>query len=463
MTQDVATLPDSEQHDASGDVSRPNALHSSRPALPPTETDASGFMAALKNRDFFFLWLSQVMSQLADKFIMFTLVIVVYKKTGLASTESLLMIAFTFPSVILSAPAGVFVDRHDKRLLMFGTNIIRAALIMTILVLLLTLQSVAIIPLLIVVFIFSSVGQVYAPAEAASIPSLVDPDMITAATSLFMTTVILTIVVGIPLATLSIGLFGQDAPFLVAAGLFLGAGASLLGVGKNLKSVPVGSAPKPRVWKEFKEGLSLLKDHPVLRMALLELSLALTVVFTVFVLGPSYLSHVLHQSPNNTYIVLIPATLGMIGIALVLARRHDVAAHAGTLAIFSSAVSGIVLLLLGFGPPFVRSLGYHGSLVIWVMLIGVLFGLALGTLLIPAFVSLQENSTNDVRGRIFGGVFTVINAAIAIPLVLAGTLADHFGVGKVIGGVGIILILIALAGGTVLRHELRQMEEAAAR
>ena len=57
--------------------------------------------------------------------------------------------------------------------------------------------------------LFSSAGQIFAPAEAASIPSLVSRQQITEATSLFMTTVILTLVLGVPAATIAIGFFGN--------------------------------------------------------------------------------------------------------------------------------------------------------------------------------------------------------------------------------------------------------------
>jgi MFS family permease len=57
----------------------------------------------------------------------------------------------------------------------------------------------------VITLLFSSAGQIFAPAEAASIPSLVTRKQITEATSLFMTTVILTLVLGVPAATIAIG------------------------------------------------------------------------------------------------------------------------------------------------------------------------------------------------------------------------------------------------------------------
>src|SRR5260370_12189221 len=71
-------------------------------------------------------------------------------------------------------------------------------------------------------------------------------------------------------------------------------------------------------------------------------------------------------------------------------------------------------------------------------------------LFIPAFTVLQEKTEAELRGRIFGAMFTVVNAAVAIPILLAGGPADLFGVTRVIFGVGLLLmargLLSALPG-----------------
>src|SRR5438128_3417070 len=141
------------------------------PLQPETR---EGFLAVLQRRDFRFLWAAQAASQLADKFLVFTLLIFVYSISHRAFLTSLLMIAYTLPSVLLSAPAGVYADRHDKRTLMIGTNLVRGVLILMIpLAQLVPGLSGEAWPLILITLLFSSAGQVFAPAEAASIPSLV--------------------------------------------------------------------------------------------------------------------------------------------------------------------------------------------------------------------------------------------------------------------------------------------------
>ena len=49
-----------------------------------------------------------------------------------------------------------------------------------------------------------------------------------------------------------------------------------------------------------------------------------------------------------------------------------------------------------------------------------------------------------MRGRIFGAMFTVVNAAVALPILVAGGLADLFGVTRVIFGMGLLLVASGL-------------------
>src|SRR5207302_7865952 len=92
------------------------------------------------------------------------------------------------------------------------------------------------------------------------------------------------------------------------------------------------------------------------------------------------------------------------------------------------------------------------------VVMALIFGCALGALLIPAFTVLQEKTTPETRGRIFGGIFTVINAAVAIPLLLAGVIADLFGVDRVVAALGVLLLILAAGVRTLGWKRLEVLE-----
>ncbi len=417
-------------------------LHAARPAVPPLPEDRQGFTAVLRRGDFRLLWLAQSASQLADKFLMFTLLIVVFDLSHKASVQSVLMIAYTLPSVFLSAPAGVYADRHDKRTLMIATNAIRAVLILLIPI----IQVLPVVgnqawPLIVITLLFSSVGQLFAPAEAASIPSLVHRDQIMGATSLFMTTVILTLVLGVPAATLAIRLVGERAPFYIATALFALAAVAIWRIRTPLRAARIAPERTASLRRELREGISLIAGNPAIRLGLYQLAVALIVVFTVFALGPVFMVRELHRSDQDTYLVLIPATLGLVGMAAVLALRAGNRFSKAVTLIAALAVAGASLAAVGIAPPLLRSLGAQSAVIPLVLVLSAVFGCALGALLIPAFTILQERTDEESRGRIFGGIFAVINAAVAIPLLVAGIIADAVGVASVVAGLGVIILV----------------------
>jgi MFS family permease len=134
---------------------------------------------------------------------------------------------------------------------------------------------------------------------------------------------------------------------------------------------------------------------------------------------------------------------GLIATAALLGQ-HPNFPRAKTLVAAISA-AGLSLLIMGIVPDVFRTHGLSALMVPLAVVVGMLFGCALGAMLIPGFTVLQERTDTESRGRIFGGIFTVINAAVAIPLLLAGVVSDLIGVARVVAALGAILIVIAAA------------------
>ena len=419
--------------------------------IPPR----AGFHTVLRNRDFRLIWFAQVASQLADKFLMFALLILTYSISRASLHGAALFLAYTFPSVFLSPLAGVHADRHDKKKLMFWTNTIRGLL-----VLLIPLsryvpyfQSVT-WHLLLITFLFAAVGQFFAPAEAAAIPSIVGREELMAATSLFTSTVIVTLLFGVPLSTLAVRFLGTDAPYWVTAFLFVVAAGLVSGIRTELRRPVTGAFPPMDFFRELRQGLGFIARRPLVRFAVVQLSITITVIFSVFVLAPQYMSTVLHLDSTDVYLFLGPAVIGMLGTALFLGQfgRHY---RRGDLLVWGLLSAGITLMLIGTLPHFLRQFA-PSLLLSFPVVFGFIGGVEFGILFIPAFTVLQERTEADLRGRIFGAVFTVINAAVAVPILLAGALADMFGVNKVIFGMGSLLAITglsaALSSVSIQRH-----------
>src|SRR5207245_9377618 len=84
-----------------------------------------GFKTVLANRDFRLIWSAQVASQLADKFLMFALLILTYSISRASTHGAALLLSYTFPSVFLSPLSAAYPARPDKKRLMSFPTAIR--------------------------------------------------------------------------------------------------------------------------------------------------------------------------------------------------------------------------------------------------------------------------------------------------------------------------------------------------
>ena len=140
---------------------------------------------------------------------------------------------------------------------------------------------------------------------------------------------------------------------------------------------------------------------------------------------------------------LLWLALGLVAMAGILGQ-HLITLSRRWISVLAFMTTGTCLVLMGVFPPVFQDLGISGWLVPAVVFLALVFGCALGAILIPAFTVLQEGTTEESRGRIFGGVFTVINASIALPLLAFGGAVDLFH--SVIGVVDVFGALVITVG-----------------
>jgi len=418
---------------------------------------ATGFKELLNNREFQLIWGSQIASQLADKFLVYSLLSATYERSAANTQEAVVLLAYTFPSVLLSPIAGVYADRFDKRRLMMLTNLIRGALILLV-------PASALVPyfrsvtwhLLLITLLFSAVGQFFAPAEASSLPFIMPRRSLVTATSVFTLTIVGTLVIGLPISSVLVRVLGQYAPYFVAAALFAGAAVANISMHTNL-SAPNTERPHDlgknwamKMWSELTETATFLRTRPQLLKAFGQLGLAVMLIFSLFTLAQGYMNTELHLDPRDSYLILVPAATGMAIVAVYLGRGK--LATRGGLISYALIVLGVILILMGTAPALISQLHVRGALIAFAAVAGFFFGGAFGAVFIPAVTLLQESTEPEQRGRTFGAMFTVLNLAIAVPLFIAGLAADTFGL-KIV----FVLMGLVLASAALLARPWRQV------
>src|SRR2546423_7643492 len=144
----------------------------------------SGFRTLLRKRNFVLLWMAQLISMTILNASNYALLVLIEEITGSTTLVGLAIICFSLPAVLFGAPAGVYVDRMDKRLVLWGSNLLRA-LATFIFAIVLLIDHHQLIPVYLLTFLISSIGQFFTPAEGSSIPMLVSEEELMPALSLF--------------------------------------------------------------------------------------------------------------------------------------------------------------------------------------------------------------------------------------------------------------------------------------
>jgi DHA3 family macrolide efflux protein-like MFS transporter len=416
-------------------------------AISTSGDPVPGFRHLVRYRDFRLIWLAQLAAQLADKFLMFSLIILAYHVSGKNTPVAAVLLAYTVPAVAIAPVAGVFADRLDRKVIMVSTNLGRAALITLIpLTSSIPMLRFDFLHLLVITFAFSAVGQLFSPAEAAAIPSVVPRQLLMTANSMVMVTMVTTLVIGGALAPI-VSRVELYAPYWIAAVLF-GVAGSLITLARvprpDRRSEHLYRSPFWKLAAEVGAGWQTLQRSPLLLFGFCQLSLAVLVMFMMFTLAPAYVSRVIGISAQDSYIILVPATGGCLVSALLLGNlgpRLD----PGRLAIVALVVTGLTLLALAGLPDAIRHFERVSDHARWVSTgFSFLLGLEFGTLMIPALSQLMEHSDDSVRGRLFALLFMVVNGVTALPVLLAAALSDLVGTGHVVAAMGSLLICTAV-------------------
>ena len=79
-----------------------------------------------------------------------------------------------------------------------------------------------------------------------------------------------------------------------------------------------------------------------------------------------------------------------------------------------------------------------------ILLLCALLGVGSSLLAIPAQTTIQEDTPEEQRGKVFGLQNNLINIALSLPLVLAGALVSRYGLLPVLWGLAALSLLAAL-------------------
>lgn len=389
----------------------------------------TSFVKVLSNVGFLFLWFGQLNSQLADRVYVYVLMVIAYSLTKSNLGVSVPLLAFGIPSLLFGPLAGVYVDKWDRKWILIITSIIRGLLIL----LIVPLVGQSMVLIFLVSFLIYTAAQFFAPAETSSIPDLVKKQDLIVANSLFMITWMGASVIGFGLGAPLVNFFGNEATFIAAAILyFIAAGAVSLVALRPVKRIKE-HLERP-IRKDLLFGLEFIRRNSVVKYSLLKLFVATSAIAIVSLLAISYAKNILGIGAKNFGYLIIAVGVGMfVGMGLLERMRRYLTK--GTMVVISFIISGLALIFIGSVSDLKTAL----------LLI---FVLGIGNIFITSSIQtiLQQRIPRRIRGRVFGMQNMLINSAFVFPVIVAGFVADYYGVRIALEATGWIVVLTGLAG-----------------
>ncbi len=393
--------------------------------------DKPGFHVRMfGSTQFFRLWVTQVASATGD-WLGFLAIAALAANIGGSSPEraiGVVMAARIVPGFFLGPASGVVADRFDRKKVMVVCDVGRAAVLVT-------LPFVnSVLELVLASLVLECFTLLWTPAKEASVPNLVPPDHLTTANSLSLVAAYGTL----PIAAGLFSLLAGFSKFLgridaldglrtnqEAVAFYVDAGTFLLSAFMISRLVLPKVERRPRLdgrrldfgqaFHELKEGWSFIFINPVVRAVNVGLATGLIGGGMLVPLGPVFSDRVLNAGTAGFGIFIFALGSGVAVGVVVLSvfQRHIPKAR-----VFAGSV-----VLAGVSLVLAASMSALEFAALFVTILGV----CAGAVYVLGFTLLHESVDDELRGRIFSALYTLVRFCVLVAFAVGPLLSDLLG------------------------------------
>lgn len=394
-------------------------------------------------RNYRYLWLGSVVSQLGDWFNLLAAAEIITDLTSNGVAISYLFLARFLPLFLFSPLAGVLADRFSRKRILILSDVLRALTVLGFLFIRSSQQIWLFYLLTVLQFMLSAL---FTPARTAVLANVVAQDELVTANALDSLTWSTMLALGAFLGGLAAAAFGAETAFLLDSLTFLISAWFISRIVMPAEARSEGVSQTS--WLDFVDGFRYLWHEPfILGIALVKAAgslvwgginvLEITYAEQLFPLDGSALARALRIADGGT------ATLGLIymisglgtGLGPILMRRwlgdQRQRILLGISLGFVFLFSGILWLSVATALPWYLSgtlVRTVGSGTVWV------FSAALLQLLAP----------DRLRGRVFAFEFAALTLTQSVSTLLAGYGQDVWGLRQTTAVLGIIGLVVCL-------------------
>jgi MFS family permease len=284
-------------------------------------------------------------SLLGDQFYIVALPWVVLQITGSGLAMGTVSMAAGIPRAVLMLMGGAITDRSSPRKLLMLTASARTIFVAAIGALL-WFHTLQLWHLYVLAFAFGTADAFALPSAGSMLRSLVKPEQLPAAMSVWQSSALLTGVVGPAPAGIIMKTLGVAWAFFLDAISFLFVIAALWMLPDPPQAQPAG--PKPSVWKSIGEGLAYVGKDVALRSLMLLAAVLNFCLSGPLSVGLAYMAKQRFSSPAFFGIWLSSVAAGMlVGMLLAGVLKSK---HRGRLLLSISVVLGGITGCIGFVP-----------------------------------------------------------------------------------------------------------------
>ncbi len=286
---------------------------SAPPAPPPLS----------RNRDFLLLWVGQATSTLGTRASSIAYPLLVLAIAHSPAQAGLAGFAATLPYLVLQLPAGVWMDRWNRRRAMIIVDVVRCLTLASVAVA--TLAGVVTVPQIVAAaFLEGCMSALFMAGEPAAIAHVVAPSQVPEALARNEARTRGAGLAGPPVGGLLFGL-ARSLPFAFDAATYAVSVATLGAVRREFQASPAEPAARRAVWAEMREGLGWLWRQPLLRDSAL-LVAGSNMLFQALVLVVIVLARHEHAGAGQVGLVLAGGgaggVLGALAAPAVQRRVH---------------------------------------------------------------------------------------------------------------------------------------------
>ncbi|MCI3027793.1 macrolide efflux MFS transporter Mef(A) [Desemzia incerta] len=393
---------------------------------------------------FYTIWAGQAVSLITSAILQMAIIFYLTEKTGSAMVLSMASLVGFLPYAVFGPAIGVLVDRHDRKKIMIGADLIIAAA-GAVLAIVALYMELPIWMVMVVLFIRSIGTAFHTPALNAVTPLLVPEEQLTKCAGYSQSLQSISYIVSPALAALLYSVWELNA--IIAIDVL---GAVIASITVAIVRIPkLGDqvqSLKPNFIKEMKDGIVVLKQNKGLFALLLLGTLYTFVYMPINALYPLFSMEYFNGTPMHISITEIAFASGMLAGGLILGRLGSYEKRV-LLITGSFFMMGASLAIAGLLPS--------NGFVMFVVCCAIM-GLSVPFYSGVQTALFQEKIKPEYLGRIFSLTGSIMSFAMPLGLILSGFFADRIGVNHWFLLSGILIIGVAIV--CPMMTEIRKLD-----